>query len=189
MRSEGDELMKTTIHGKNMVITPAITKRVLTKTNKMERYFKDDVEMVVRMKKEGGNQRKVEITVPFEGALLRAEASNPDNLYLSIDQALGKIERQIHKHRSKLGKRIKEDAFVVAEPEFIEAVPVEGEEIKRQVVKVKQFPVRPMAVEDAIMQMEMLGHSFFAFVDIETERTHILYLRKDGNLGLLEPEA
>ncbi|NLB90385.1 MAG: ribosome-associated translation inhibitor RaiA [Clostridiales bacterium] len=180
--------MKTTIYGKNMAITPAITKRVVTKTNKMERYFKDDVEMIVRMKKEGTNQRKVEITVPFEGALLRAEASNPDNLYLSIDQALGKIERQIHKHRTKLGKRIKEDAFAPTEPEFIEATILE-EDQKRQVVRTKQFPVRPMSVEDAAMQMEMLGHSFFAFVNIDSEQINVLYLRKDGNLGLLVPEV
>lgn len=181
--------MKTTIYGKNMSITPGIEKRVLTKTNKMERYFKDDVEMIVRMKKEGANQRKVEITVPFEGALLRAEASNVDNLYLSIDQALGKIERQIHKHRTKLGKHIKEDAFAITEPEFIEAVLNEEDEQKRKIVRTKQFPVRPMSVEDAIMQMEMLGHAFFVFVNNETERTNVLYLRKDGNLGLLEPEA
>lgn len=180
--------MKTTIYGKNMNITPAIEKRVLNKTNKMERYFKDDVEMIVRMKKEGTSQRKVEITVPFEGALLRAEASNLDNLFLSIDQALGKIERQIHKHRTKLGKRIKDDAFV-AEPEFIESILTEGEEKRPQLVRRKNFPVRPMSTEDAALQMEMLGHAFFAFVNAETEEINVLYLRKDGNLGLLEPEA
>ena len=83
---------------------------------------------------------------------------------------------------------MREDAFVAAEPEYIE----EGEAVEEdapKVVRRKQFPVRPMSLEDAILQMELLGHSFFVFVDIETERTNVIYLRKDGTLGLLEPEA
>ena len=106
----------------------------------------------------------------------------------AIDEALAKMERQIHRHRTKLSKRLREDAFVAAEPEYIE----EGEAVEEdapKVVRRKQFPVRPMSLEDAILQMELLGHSFFVFVDIETERTNVIYLRKDGTLGLLEPEA
>jgi putative sigma-54 modulation protein len=106
---------------------------------------------------------------------------------MAIDQALAKIERQIHRHRTKLGKRIKEDAFAVQEPEYIEEEV--AEEAAPKVVKRKTFPVRPMSVDDAIIQMEMLGHDFFAFVNIETERTNVLYRRKDGDLGLLEPEV
>lgn len=107
---------------------------------------------------------------------------------MAIDEALAKMERQIHRHRTKLSKRLREDAFVAAEPEYIE----EGEAVEEdapKVVRRKQFPVRPMSLEDAILQMELLGHSFFVFVDIETERTNVIYLRKDGTLGLLEPEA
>ncbi|MGN0778426.1 MAG: sigma 54 modulation/S30EA ribosomal C-terminal domain-containing protein, partial [Aristaeellaceae bacterium] len=100
---------------------------------------------------------------------------------------LAKIERQIHRHRTKLGKRIRDDAFVPQEAEYIEDEVID--DTMPKVVRRKTFPVRPMSVEDAAIQMDLLGHDFFAFVNIETERTNILYRRKDGNLGLLEPES
>jgi putative sigma-54 modulation protein len=179
--------MKTTITGKNMVVTPGITERIMKKTNRMERYLKQDTEMFVRLSKERSSRRIAEITVPFEGVILRAEASAEDNLYLAIDQALAKLEKQIHRHRTKLEKRLREDAFKNTEMEFIEDATAGAQE-ERKVVRLKQFPVRPMSVEDAALQMELLGHSFFVFVNNETERTNVLYLRKDGDLGLLEPE-
>ncbi len=179
--------MKTTITGKNMVVTPGITDRIMKKTNRMERYLKQDTEMFVRLSKERSSRRIAEITVPFEGVILRAEASAEDNLFLAIDQALAKLEKQIHRHRTKLEKRLREDAFKNTEMEFIEDAAA-GSQEERRVVRVKQFPVRPMSVEDAALQMELLGHAFFVFVNNETERTNVLYLRKDGNLGLLEPE-
>ena len=94
--------MKTTITGKNMVFSPGVSERVLKKTSKMERYLNPNTEIFVRLTREKNNRRTCEITVPFEGVVLRAEASNDDNLYVSIDQALAKLERQIHKHRTKL---------------------------------------------------------------------------------------
>ena len=129
--------------------------------------------------------------MPVGGVTLRAEASNDDNLYVSIDQALAKLERQIHKHRTKLDKRLKEDAFNPAELEYDAeaAEALEKEEAAPKIVRNKTFTVRPMSVEDAILQMELLGHSFFVFVNVETDRTNVLYLRKDGDLGLMEPEA
>lgn len=183
--------MKTTITGKNMVVTPGITERVMKKTSKMERYLNPNTEFFVRLTREKNNRRTCEITVPFEGVVLRAEASNDDNLYVSIDQALAKLERQIHKHRTKLGKRLRDDAFRPGELEY-DADPAEtidGETAARKVARHKTFPVRPMSVEDAALQMELLGHSFFVFVNAETDRTNVLYLRKDGDLGLMEPEA
>ena len=179
--------MKTIITGKNMSISAGITERVMKKTNKMERYLHADTEMLIRLTREKNNRRTCEITVPFEGVLLRAEASNDDNLYVSIDQALAKLEKQIHKHRTKLGKRVREDAFQNAEFEYTEEMDT-GEEEKRKIVRNKTFPMRPMSVDDAVLQMELLGHSFFVFVNVDTDSTNVLYLRKDGNLGLLEPE-
>lgn len=180
--------MKMTISARNMVVSPNITKRIEKKAEKMGRYLLPDTEMQVKMRKEKNGLRIVEITVPMgNNVILRSESEAEDNLFLAIDQALAKIERQIHRHRTKLGKRIREDAFTPDEPEYIDEA--EAEEIEPKIVRHKTFPVRPMSVEDAVVQMEMLGHSFFAFVNVETERTNILYLRKDGNLGLLEPEA
>ena len=178
--------MKTTITAKNMVVSPAINDRIMKKTAAMERYLRADTQMFVRMRKER-NQRIVEITVPIDGVTLRAEAASEDNLFMSIDKALAKLERQILRHRTRLEKRLREDAYRDETPEFIEDISAYGTG-ERKVVRTKEFPVRPMAVEDAILQMELLGHSFFVFVNIETERTNVLYLRKDGNLGLMVPE-
>ena len=164
--------MKTTITAKNMVVSPGITNRIMKKTATMERYLKPDTQMYVRLRKER-NQRIAEITVPIDGVTLRAEAASEDNLFMSIDRALARLE-----------KRLRAD-IPAEEPEFIEEAPAQGE---RQVVRTKTYTTRPMHVEDAILQMELLGHSFYVFVNIETEQTNVLYLRKDGNLGLLEPE-
>ena len=179
--------MKTTITAKNMVVTPGITNRITKKTATMERYLRPDTEMFVRLRRER-DQRICEITVPLNGAMLRAESANDDNLFLSIDSAVAKLERQILRHRTKLEKRLREGAYQDETPEFIEDPSVYGEG-ERKVVRHKTFPVRPMSVEDAALQMELLGHSFFVFVNVETDRTNVLYLRKDGNLGLLEPEV
>lgn len=181
--------MKLTITAKNMTISKNVTERIEKKTAKMSRYLLPDTEMQIRLSKEARRDlRIVEITVPMgNNVILRAEASEPENLFLAIDQALAKIERQIHRHRTKLGKRIREDAFA-AEPEYIEEADL-GEDETLQIMRRKTFPVRPMSVEDAAVQMEMLGHSFFAFVNVETEQINVLYQRRDGGLGLLEPEA
>ena len=178
--------MKTTIIGKDMNVSPAVTDRVLRKTEKMGRYLEHDTEMTVRLKREKNHRRTCEITVPIEGAVLRAEASSDDNLYISIDQALAKMERQIHKHRTKLSKRLREDAFQSAELEYTEEI--DTQQNGKKIVRNKTFPVRPMSVDDAVFQMDLLSHSFFVFVNADTDQTNVLYLRKDGDLGLLEPE-
>ena len=177
--------MKLTITARNMVVTPAITRRIEKKTETMGRYLWPETEMQIKMHKEKA-RREVEITVPMgKNVILRSESSADDNLFLAIDTALAKMERQIRKHRTKLGKNLREEIPDV--PEYIEEDLAEEEE--RKIVKRKTFPVRPMSVEDAVIEMELLGHNFFAFVNIDTERTNVLYLRKDGDLGLLEPEA
>ena len=180
--------MKLTIITRNMSISPAIQKRIERKTETMGRYLWPETEMIIKMTKEKNDRRVVEITVPMgKNVILRSESSADDNLFLAIDKALAKMERQIRKHRTKLGKNLREEAFAEM-PEYIEEDLAEEAE-DRKIVKRKTFPVRPMSVEDAAIEMELLGHSFFAFVNIDTDRTNVLYLRKDGNLGLLEPEA
>ncbi|MEF9879367.1 MAG: ribosome-associated translation inhibitor RaiA [Clostridia bacterium] len=183
--------MKTNLTAKNMVITPGITERIMKKTSKMERYLDPNTEMLIRLSKDKNGRRTCELTVSFESVILRSEASHEDNLYVCIDQALAKLERQIHKHRTKLEKRLREDAFSPDDLEYTAeaAIAVERDEEERKVVRNKLFPVRPMSIEDASLQMELLGHSFFVFVNAETSRTNVLYLRKDGDLGLMEPEA
>lgn len=178
--------MKTSITAKGMVVTPAITNRVLKKTQTMSRYLKPDTEMHIRMRKDRF-RRIVEITVPIDGIIIRAEAESEDNLFMSIDRALAKMERQILRHRRRLEKRLREGVGPDTVPEFIEEIEP-GEEEARQVVRHKTYTVRPMSREDAVMQMELLGHNFFVYIDLDTEETHVLYLRHDGNLGILTPE-
>ena len=178
--------MKLTIQARNMAVTPGITQRIERKTARMSKYLLPDTEMQIKMRKDKNDLRIVEITVPMgNNVILRSESAAQGNLFAAIDEALTKMERQIHRHRTKLSKRLRDDAFV-AEPEYIEDDETEG---VQEVVRRKTFPFRPMSVEDAAIQMELLGHSFFAFVNIETERINVLYQRKDGGLGLLEPEA
>lgn len=137
--------MKTTITAKNMVVTPGITNRIIKKTETMSRYLKPDTEMIVRLRRER-DERICEITVPINGVTLRAESSSKDNLFMSIDSSLAKLERQILRHRSKLEKRLHEDAYRDETPEFIEDISAYGTEA-RKVVRTKTFPVRPMAVD------------------------------------------
>ncbi len=178
--------MRLTITARNMVVTPAITQRIERKTETMGKYLWPETEMLIKLTKER-ERRVAEITVPMgKNVILRSESSADNNLFLAIDQALAKMERQIRKHRTKLGKNLREEIPDV--PEYIEEETA-AEEKEREIVKRKTFPVRPMSVEDAKIEMELLGHTFFAFVNIDTERTNVLYLRKDGDLGLLEPEA
>lgn len=180
--------MRMNITARNMMITPAITDRVEKKTRAMSRYLPQDVEMQIRMRKEKNGLRIVEMTVPLgNNVILRSEASAEDNLFLAIDQALVKMEKQIHRHRTKLSKRLREDAFVPAAPEYLDEEP--EEESESRIARRKTFPVRPMSEEDAIIQMELLGHSFFAFMNVDTNTICVLYARKDGTLGLLEPET
>ena len=179
--------MKTTMTAKGMNITPAIENRVLKKTQTMGKYLRQDTEMFVRMRREKA-LRIVEITVPINGVLLRAESTSEDNLFMSIDRALAKLEKQILRHRTRLDKRLRDELPADTQPEFIEDLG-EAEREARTVVRSKTYTVRPMSQEDAIMQMELLGHSFFVYIDVYSGRTHVLYLRKDGNLGLLVPEA
>ena len=178
--------MKLTIQARNMSVSPAITQRIEKKTETMGKYLWPETEMLVKMRKEKDDRRVVEITVPMgKNVILCSESSADDNLFLAIDKALAKMERQIRKHRTKLGKNLREEIPDV--PEYIEEDLAEEEEQK--IVRRKTFPIRPMSVEDAMIEMDLLGHSFFVFVNIDTDRTNVLYLRKDGNLGLLEPEA
>ena len=177
--------MKLTINARNMSVTPGITQRIEKKTQTMSRYLLPETEMQFRMRKEKNEDRVVEITVPMgNNVILRSEAVD-QNLFVAIDQALAKMERQIRKHRTKLVKRLRDEPM----PETPEYYEEERQEEELKIVRRKTFPVCPMSVEDATIEMELLGHSFFVFVNIDTERTNVLYLRKDGNLGLLEPEA
>ena len=174
--------MKYTYTGKGMEVTESLKARVEKKLGKFERYFRDEPEATVRFKQQKGARNIVEITVSTGGVIMRAEESSND-MYLSIDRAVDKLESQIRRHRTKLEKRI---LAAELEPAYEEA-PV-YEEATYDVVRTKKFAVKPMSVEDAIAQMELLGHDFFLFLNEEVNVMCVLYRRADGTYGLLQPE-
>lgn len=173
--------MRINITVRNMMtISPSVASYVNKKVGKLDRYFGDDIEAQVRLSIER-SRYTCEITIPLPGEILRAEETTGD-MYVSIDSVLSKLEGQIRKHRTRLAKRMKRDA------DPIEVFAVESEESVPQVVRTKRFKVEAMDVDDAISQMEMLGHSFFLYRDRETDQICLVYTRADGNYGVLIPD-
>lgn len=173
--------MKITITGRNMKVGARLNDRIEKKLSKLERYFKDDVEAQVKLSHENSIRQIVEITLYLDGAILRAEETSND-MYMSIDKAIARLEGQIRRHRTKLERKLHEE--LIAPP--VEESPV-WEEGDDELVRIKRFEVKPMSVEDAISQMDMLGHNFFLFVNAETGITSVVYRRNDGKIGMLEP--
>ncbi len=173
--------MKFVYASKDMAISDSLKSRVEKKLTKLERYFHDEPEATVRFKMQKGARNIAEITMNASGVILRAEESSND-MYLSIDRAVDKLESQIRRHRTKLDKRLR-----TAELEPVSETPA-YEEQNYDIVRVKKFSIKPMSVEDAITQMELLGHDFFLFQNEDSENMNVLYRRHDGTYGLLQPD-
>ena len=153
------------------------------KVMKLARFFEGDAEALVVFSGEK-NRNNVELTVRGAGTLFRAHESTSD-MFASIDAAVGTIEGQIRKNKTRLARRLKKDAFVrsVEETSF---VPEEVEE-DLSIVKIKKFPIQPMSREEAVLQMNLLNHAFFAFRDEENDGAFaVVYKRNDGGYGLIE---
>lgn len=178
--------MKIKITGKGMNVSDYLRGVVQKKAEKLGRYFKPNTEMSVMLTIEK-NRHIAEVTVPVDGILLRTEEATGD-MYSSIDAVLKKLERKIRKHRTKLERRLHEDAFVSDTAVYDVDDDADDEEIVPRLVRSKKFSIKPMDVEEAMMQMELIGHSFFVFRNAETNDVNVLYLRNDGNYGLIEPD-
>ena len=176
--------MRITINAKNMTVSDAMEERIQKKLNKLDRYFRDEAEAQVRLSQERGARNIAEITLVIDGVMLRAQEITAD-MYQSVDRAADKIDRQIRRYRTKISK--KADMTTLADIAPDEEPVSTWEETPDELVRVKRFEVKPMAVEDAIAQMDMLGHSFFVFVNAETNITSVIYRRTDGTIGMLEP--
>jgi putative sigma-54 modulation protein len=175
--------MKFIVSGKNIEVTEALREKVEKKLGRMERFFNPGTEVHVTMSVENRRQI-VEITIPFNGVLLRAEESNGD-MYTSIDKSMDILEGQIRKYKSRIEKKLFENAY---EPDnFLSTDEVE-EETEFNIVRTKRFAIKPMDVEEAILQMNLLGHQFFMFSNADTNEVNVVYKRKAGNYGLIEPE-
>ncbi len=173
--------MRITTSGKNMEVTDALKDTIERKLSKLDKFFHKDTEIQVTLSVEK-SRHIIEVTIPFNGILIRAEESTKD-MYTSIDKALDKLERQINKHKTKLEKRYRGSKML------FDNVHTDGKEKSDgpRVVRTKRFPMKPMPVEEAILQMELLGHNFFMFSNGDTDEVNVIYKRKDGNYGLIEP--
>ena len=155
--------------------------KILSKVEKLNKFFDDVVEckILVSQQKE---QMVIEITFPYKGFIIRAESRDRDML-TAVDVCLENIDRQIRKNKTKLSKRLRDDSIEKYDIDFGGTETLEDE---FNIIKVKRFDKKPMMVEEAILQMNMLGHDFFVFNDPDTMRANVVYKRKDGNYALIE---
>lgn len=182
-----------TVRGKNVEVTEALREYVEKRVGKVTKYFENvgDITVILSVVKES---QVVEVTVPLPGGvILRGEEANA-SMYTSIDLVVEKLERQIRKHKTKLAKRMRGGSFKADMVEAVKeaqsaAVEAVAENEDYPLVKKKKFVVKPMDVQEAIMEMNMVNHDFFVFRDAATEEINVVYRRKDGKYGLIEPEA
>ncbi|WP_138419457.1 ribosome hibernation-promoting factor, HPF/YfiA family [Aquibacillus sediminis] len=183
--------MKYNIRGENVEVTGAIKEYIEKKVGKLERYFDtpptSDVNVNISVY---NDEQQIEVTIPMTNLLLRAEEQHID-LYAAIDLVVDKLERQIRKYKTKVNRKFRQKGspkHVFAELEK-EAVAVQEEEEDEgiDIVRTKRFDLKPMDSEEAILQMDMLGHAFYVFTNANSGDTNVVYRRKDGRYGLIEP--
>ena len=174
--------MRYTISGKNINITPGLKDAVESKLGKLECYFSPDTEVQVTLSVEKGRQ-KIEVTIPVKGSIIRAEQDSSD-MYVSVDLVEEIIERQIKKYKTKIVDK-KQSALAFSEA-FLQEEAEQEETVN--IVKTKRFAMKPMDAEEACVQMELLGHNFFMFLNADTNEVNVVYKRKGNSYGLIEPE-
>ena len=172
--------MKTTIVARKMDLTDGMKEYVEKKLTKLDKIFDDDTEAKITMSVEKSRQ-KIEATIFSHNTIFRVEQITSD-MYVTMDKIIDDMERQIRKHKTRLEKRLKKDAFTDM---GVYDVPVD-EEKEFNIIKTKSLTTKPMSNEEAILQMNLLGHSFFVFKNSENEQNNIVYKRKDGNYGIIE---
>ena len=185
VRERGKKML-ITITGMNIEVSDYLNDLVIKKVSKLDKYFPEDTEAHVTMAVER-NRHIVEVTIPYTGGIIRGEETSGD-MYASIDNVLAKLEKQIVRHRTKLEKSLRAGAFKTPEPVFADAFDADDEEDAPRVVRVKRFDIKPMTVEEAMLQLELLGHAFYVFTNGDSGQINVIYKRKDGNFGLIEPE-
>jgi len=178
--------MRIIFKGKHIEVTDAMRNYIEKRLRKIERHFDHILEVIVTLSVEK-NRQIVEATLQASRALIRAEEET-DDMYTSIDKVADKLERQIQKYKEKYFQ--KPHPGIERKGLVNEVVNVEDSESNKiaKIVKTKRFAVKPMSVEEAAMQMDLLGHNFFVFANDNSNKVNVLYKRKDGNFGLIEPE-
>lgn len=183
--------MNFTIRGQNLLLTDALKDYAAKKIGRLERYFETaptaDVTVTLNVIK---NMQTVEVTIPLPGVLLRAEVRSED-MYASIDLVTEKLERQIRKHKTKANRKFRRDGTRSLFRESYDGSTavryLDEEDDDLELVRTKRFNLKPMDVEEAILQMNMVGHNFFVFANADSKEVNVVYKRNDGKYGLIEP--
>lgn len=181
--------MQFVIRGNHMEVTAALQEYVQRKIGRLEKYFEHagNTEVRVTLAARKG-EHTVEVTIPLSGITLRAEQRSTD-MYASIDEVGEKLESQIRKHKTRINKRIRHDATtrIVMEKNIDATTVLTEDEESFDVVRTKRFPMKPMDIDEAILQMNLVGHSFYVFCNADTKFVNVVYRRADGTYGLIEP--
>ncbi len=179
--------MNYNVRGENIEVTPAIREYVEKKISKLERYFTEapDAKVNANLRFNADKTSKVEVTIPLQNLVLRAEETNSD-MYAAIDLICDKLERQIRKHKTKVNRKFREKGNVPFQ--FTNSNSEAQDDDELELVRTKRFDLKPMDSEEAILQMNMLGHNFYVFTNADTNRTNVVYRRKDGRYGLIEAQ-
>lgn len=176
--------MDVTIRGKNLEMTDALHQYVEKHTGKIQRYFDKPIKMNVLLRI-SNMTRTCEVTVYVDGVILRG-VEKSDDMYKSIDLVFDKVERQIHKYKTRLAKRFKEQK--VLSTQFMQEKEPPAPDTEFEIVRTKRFQISPMSPEEAILQMNLLEHNFFMFYNAQTDSPAVVYRRDDGKYGLIEAE-
>jgi putative sigma-54 modulation protein len=181
--------MNCIIRGERVEVTEFLRDYAEKKLSRLEKYFESplvsDVSVTLSVLKD---VHSIEVTIPLQGTMLRAEERSQD-MYASIDLVVDKLERQIRKHKTKANRKFRQEGGIKTlfresyEPSALRF----EEEDELEVVRTKRFTLKPMDIEEAILQMNMVGHTFFVFSNMDTEEVNVVYKRNDGKYGLIEP--
>lgn len=177
--------MKVTVSGKNVTVTTPLKEYAEKKVGKLERFFEGNVEAQVTLNVEK-DRHIVEVTIPINGMILRGETETHD-MYSSIDMVVDKLEKQIEKYKTKIARSLRKSPFKFNGTNG-ESINLQKAEDESRVVRVKKFAIKPMDIEEAVLQMDLLGHDFFVFLNSDTNEVNVVYKRKEGDYGLIEPE-
>ena len=176
--------MKYNIRGDKIEVTEAINNYVESKLGRLNKYFKEDNLLANVLLRIRGNSQIIEVTIPTDKFILRSEEEDKD-LYAAIDLVTDKLERQIRKNKTRLNKQNFDNKFKELNFEY-ELQENEDDSVEEVIVKRKKLEMKPMDEEEAILEMNLLGHEFFVYKDMNTDNINVLYRRKDGNYGLIE---
>ena len=177
-------MMKYNIRGDKLEVTDAIGSYVESKLDRLNKYFKEDEILANVLLKVRGNDQTIEVTIPTDKFILRSEETDKD-LYAAIDLVTDKLERQIRKNKTRLNKQNVDNKFKEFNFDY-EIEDAEESSENEVIVKRKKLEMKPMDEEEAILEMNLLGHEFFVYKDMHTNNINVLYRRKDGNYGLIE---